>query len=366
MAKSAEGTGLEPHAGLGRFRSRCESHNTLATMLCLSLLGCALAVLAAKPPPSPGQTDDPTRAGDIRGTLTALRQYGPEGWDVYIPGRSFFARTGTDATFLLNYVPPGAYTIVVSRQGFKVREIHASVTSGKLTDLGNVELIVDADQDTFFSDVDCDDSDPSIHPSGIEVCNGKDDDCDGLIDEDVGDMYYPDMDGDGYGDALQAMVSCTNSGPPYVLAGGDCDDGNPTINPGAEELCDAKDNDCDGLFDEGLRKTYYRDFDEDGWGDEGFPAESAVLSGDGCQPSVTVMTWIQTRIPKHQNSVMATTTIATESLMRTANRSRDISRAIVVERLMATCPRPERFTCPSWCAIPLCCASLDSHERIWG
>ncbi len=68
-----------------------------------------------------------------------------------------------------------------------------------------------------------------------EDCNGRDDDCDGLTDEDF------DEDGDG-----------------WSQCGGDCDDGNPGVHPGAEEICDHLDNDCDGEVDEG--------FDADGDG----------------------------------------------------------------------------------------------------
>ncbi len=47
----------------------------------------------------------------------------------------------------------------------------------------------------------------------------------------------------------------------------DCDDNNASINPSAREICDYLDNNCDAETDEGLRKTFWVDRDEDGYGD---------------------------------------------------------------------------------------------------
>ena len=92
------------------------------------------------------------------------------------------------------------------------------------------------------NDDDCDDADPETFPEGPEVCNGVDDDCDGLIDdedEDVsgGTTWYADTDGDGFGDPDSAVVLCD---PPsnYIDLGGDCDDTRDDVNPDAEEFWD--------------------------------------------------------------------------------------------------------------------------------
>lgn len=106
----------------------------------------------------------------------------------------------------------------------------------------------DADGDGHCAD-DCDDADPDVHPGAAELCNEADDDCDGEIDEDAGPTWYLDEDGDGYGG--EAVVSC-DTPPSYADNGADCDDSDETVYPGAEELSDGQDNDCDDEIDEGV------------------------------------------------------------------------------------------------------------------
>jgi len=82
-----------------------------------------------------------------------------------------------------------------------------------------------------------------------EVCNGEDDDCDGVPDDPPtsGDgSWYVDLDSDGYGDGSSEETSC-EGGPGMVDNGLDCNDSDPAVNPDGTEVCnDGEDNDCDG------------------------------------------------------------------------------------------------------------------------
>ncbi len=140
---------------------------------------------------------------------------------------------------------------------------------------------IDADGDGFSDTDDCDDADASASPDGAEVCDGVDNDCDGEIDEDADDAqrWYTDADGDGYGDPLASQRVCAPAAG-QVADSTDCDDAEATVYPGAQELCDGLDNDCDNSVDEDIDQTltFYADADGDGYGDP----DTAVL---GCSPT---------------------------------------------------------------------------------
>ena len=97
---------------------------------------------------------------------------------------------------------------------------------------------------------DCDDSDATINPNAVEVCDGIDNNCNGVVDEGLTSTFYQDSDGDGFG-GFTTIQSCTQPSG-YVAQGGDCDDSDATINPNAVEVCDGIDNNCNGVVDEGL------------------------------------------------------------------------------------------------------------------
>jgi len=114
---------------------------------------------------------------------------------------------------------------------------------------------------------DCNDNNALINPVATEICDGVDNDCDGVVDDSlVFAMYYVDADGDGFGDEATGVEQCSQP-QNTITTGGDCDDANDQIYPGATEVCDGFDNDCDGGTDEGLNFiTYYTDADNDGFG----------------------------------------------------------------------------------------------------
>ncbi len=117
-------------------------------------------------------------------------------------------------------------------------------------------LGVDPDLDgdgISWGEGDCDDADPGTWPGAEETCDGVDQDCSGVADNDPvdGTPWYPDGDGDGYGEEGGEVWAC--EGPlGMVGTAGDCDDADFTASPGEEEFCDGVDSDCDGTVDDGL------------------------------------------------------------------------------------------------------------------
>ncbi|NND77447.1 MAG: PKD domain-containing protein [Flavobacteriales bacterium] len=116
-----------------------------------------------------------------------------------------------------------------------------------------------------LDNTDCNDAEVTVFPGAAEICDGLDNNCEGLIDEGLMMTFYEDADGDGFGSFLSPITAC-EAPPGYVADNTDCYDGSADTYPNAPEICDGNDNDCDGDIDEGLIVISYADNDQDGYG----------------------------------------------------------------------------------------------------
>jgi hypothetical protein len=147
----------------------------------------------------------------------------------------------------------------------------------------------DFDQDGVPDKYECSE-DASGNPD--DARDDRKGECDGVSDDCVSFNWYPDLDGDGYGDDLDfgAVVSCDDlAADGYSTTIGDCDDSDATVNPGASEVCNGADDDCNGEVDDSATDLWYFDADLDGYGDPNRVAEDGcdgetylVTNGDDC------------------------------------------------------------------------------------
>ncbi|MCU0671926.1 MAG: MopE-related protein [Myxococcota bacterium] len=128
--------------------------------------------------------------------------------------------------------------------------------------------------------LDCDDARRGTNPSVPEVCDGLDNDCDGVVDEGLLIELFRDADHDGVGIREATALACPGA-PGFASAAGDCDDTRASVRPTAPEICDELDNDCDGVIDEStVAVPWYLDGDGDGWG----IVNADALPVDSCVP----------------------------------------------------------------------------------
>ena len=169
---------------------------------------------------------------------------------------------------------------------------------------GKTNYYTDADGDTYGAGTaqprcdtaaglvtnatDCDDTRSAVNPAASEVCDSsnRDEDCDGVADNNdssagssLKTRYYPDDDGDEYGDSSDAgTLYCddpSTGSVEWAATATDCNDASAGVNPGATEVCDASntDEDCDSLADDNDssvsssgKTSYYTDADGDTYG----------------------------------------------------------------------------------------------------
>ncbi|MCB9634583.1 MAG: hypothetical protein H6721_20860 [Sandaracinus sp.] len=178
-----------------------------------------------------------------------------------------FSLLGTDCDDTRSGINPGADEVCNGRDDDCNGRADFTIASGDTED-DDEDGFADARCGVFGTD--CDDRDPATYAGATEICDGRDNDCDGLSDDGTeSTTWYPDFDQDGYGDADGTPIRQCEPPRGHVLRVGDCDDSNRNIHPGAvDDDCNGRDGDCDGRADEDADLVeFYPDDDEDGFGD---------------------------------------------------------------------------------------------------
>jgi hypothetical protein len=150
---------------------------------------------------------------------------------------------------------------------------------------GSVSLETPTPIGYVTNDTDCNDADAAVHPGAQETDNALDDDCDGDVDEGLS-AYYPDADGDGFGDEAASGSYALSSPLNHVTDNTDCDDNNSGRYPGAVEIAN---NGIDENCSDTDLITYYADSDGDTYGNaaeyrdvDGSVPASYVLDDTDC------------------------------------------------------------------------------------
>jgi hypothetical protein len=250
---------------------------------------------------APGQTSSPELDAFVASTVTATDNCG-----AVVPVRSVVLPDGTTSADYPSTFPEGLTTVTwtatdaAANSDVEVRTVFVDPCPGPFVtyfrDSDGDGFGVDTDTETtcvgapagyVVEDGDCDDADATSYPEAPELCAtvGTDNNCNGNaddVDADAPDKsdFYGDADGDGYGDPAVVERACTAPAG-FVANAGDCADSDPSINPGAPEICNGIDDNCVGGADDGLEfRPYFLDIDGDGYGDSSTETSACAAPGD--------------------------------------------------------------------------------------
>ena len=211
---------------------------TLVFSFFISFLLSGTGTLAAPDPNKAPQQPVLSHSGAIKGIVDFCGAQGNDGTVLSLLGYSFDVLTDASGAFSFNYVPANTYNLKIEVPGEVPVILSVQVEKNKITQLGTFGICPDNDGDGFPVDVDCNDNNPTVNPGASETCDGIDNNCNGQVDE--GCTTCTDSDSDGF----FAQAGCGTLE--------DCNDSDTTIFPGATEVCDGVDNNCDAAIDEGF------------------------------------------------------------------------------------------------------------------
>ncbi len=252
----------------------------------LLILPCVLALAACS-------TDDKTDVEDTVGTVssTAASDMDGDGYPASEDCDDTDAAVSPDATELCDGIDNDCDGVVDPDTAANAATFYTDADGDGFGDSGATVTACTQPEGSADNAWDCDDTNADISPDASEVCDGVDNDCDFLVDDDddsleagSGGVFFADTDGDGFGDPNAGAFFCELPATGFVDDDQDCDDTDATINPDREEVCDDLDNDCDGLIDDAddsvdlsTQRSFYLDGDGDGYGAPGETLEGCSL-----------------------------------------------------------------------------------------
>jgi hypothetical protein len=216
-----------------------------------------------------------TSTGVTNRDLTALKSGVDGGNGVYMYGGGFPTNSFNGSNYWVDVLfKPNTYSFQLTN----ITDANTCVNSGNISTATITQSTLQGPSQTFYRDADgdgygnaavtvagcaqpagyvsqagdCNDADAAIKPGAVEICDGKDNNCNGSVDEGC-TFYYRDYDNDTYGNALVKITATT---PPtgYVSNNTDCNDSSASIRPGATEVCgNGIDDNCNGSIDEGCQ-----------------------------------------------------------------------------------------------------------------